>query len=161
MLFCGNKPPFGAFHDHRRFPFLTLRWPRPARGHHRYPIRRVERICGGYTFPKIDTDEGTTTAANGSAPNMKRTPRHSPAAWVSHPQRSHGELCLHLHFPHPPKLGGLPPALRLSFAHGERPHLAGEWRSTYCRAHAGAVKKGYKRTAASLSPPHSTLRSLS
>ena len=60
MLFCGNKPPFGAFHDHRRFPFLTLRWPRPARGHHRYPIRRVERICGGYTFPKIDTDEGTT-----------------------------------------------------------------------------------------------------
>ena len=46
---------------------------------------------------------------------MKRTPSHSPAAWGSHPQRSHGELCLHLHFPHPPKLGGLPPGLRLSF----------------------------------------------
>ena len=45
---------------------------------------------------------------------MKRTPSHSPAAWGSHPQRSHGELCLYLHFPHPPKLGGLPPGLRLS-----------------------------------------------
>ena len=20
LLFCGNKPPFGAFHEHRRFP---------------------------------------------------------------------------------------------------------------------------------------------
>jgi hypothetical protein len=59
LLFRGNKPPFGAFHDHRRFPFLALRRPCPALGHHRYPIRRVERIGGGYAFPKIDADEGT------------------------------------------------------------------------------------------------------
>ena len=42
-----------------RFPFLALRRPCPALGHHRYPIRRVERIGGGYAFPKIDADEGT------------------------------------------------------------------------------------------------------
>jgi hypothetical protein len=60
LLFGGNKPPFGAFHGHRCFPFLTLRWPRPALGYHRYPIRRVERVRGGHTFPKIDADERTT-----------------------------------------------------------------------------------------------------
>jgi hypothetical protein len=60
LLFDGNKPPFGAFHDHRCFPFLTLRWPRPALGYHRYPIRRVDRVRGGHTFPKIDADERTT-----------------------------------------------------------------------------------------------------
>ena len=25
LLFCGNKPPFGAFHEHRRFPFLAFK----------------------------------------------------------------------------------------------------------------------------------------
>ena len=64
-----------------------------------------------------------TPAANGSAPDMKRTPSHSSAAWGSHPQRSHGELCLHLHFPHPPKLGGLPQARAVLCSLEQCPHI--------------------------------------
>ena len=68
---------------------------------------------GAIRMPTSSSALGGKSNSNGSAPNMKRTPSQSPAAWGSHPQRSHGEVCLHL-FPHPPKLGGLPPGLRLS-----------------------------------------------